>query len=341
MTIESIINQINNWALEINVPQNLLPNQKSMGFDYTEISKNDNNYLITYYERGSVVFQNLYTNPSTVLFHYFYSITSDMAQKYELNNRIDNQDTRKLKNEKHIELMTAVNPDWKQETKDKIQKILNKNPYNDHFIFKNILTVLYHFALQYKMNTWANILSKSMIEWNEKKTFAQFAKACNTADFLNDKKIQQITIEERLLNFYLYWLKKSALSFCNYGVVEYPEYKKNLIWGRHCEYCNTSQTNSKYINQNIANTIIETVFKENLAYAENLYLCDIDHISKSVGTTHLKNFLEKMLPLQGIDILKNETDSLEKCINCKKKNRQASWIIMKTENEQYYLQANN
>jgi Immunity protein 63 len=332
---EEILSEINLLATHANLPT-LFENTET-AIDITA----DGIYTLTYFERKSIVSQNNFTDCSELIFQYFYDITSDSAQKFELENRVDGQDSRRLKNQKHIEFMTEVKADWKQKTEKKIRHILEKHPYSDGFVFKNILSVMLNFTQKHRILSWSKIISESIVEWENSKTTKKFEKAAEKQDFFNAGKIPPTGIEETLLTMYLYWLKKSALSFCNYGLVEFPEYKKNLIWGRHCEYCGTSQTGLKQVNQNIAVNIIEKIFKQNLPYEERLSFCDVQQIAESAELTEMRNYLIKFLPTQLIEILQNDSFNLEKCINCKKKNFQSSWSIVKTDDGGHYLQANN
>jgi hypothetical protein len=315
-----------------------LPNKGFNSTSYTEISILENgNYLICDKERGNTISQNTYTSAEDVMFDFFYHTTSQMAQTFELQNRIDDQDTRRLKNQKHLDLINSLNPEWTIKAENAIELVLQQHPYNDGFVYKNILTVLSNFCSSFQMDNWLYTMKQSLTEWEQKKSTVTFLKASEKQLFLNETQLMDSNIEVRLLSMYLYWLKKGATSFGSSGYVAFPEYKKNLIWGRYCASCNTAQTNEAYINQNIAINLIASFFKKNLPYAEKLTACSIENIANSTDLKSLKKFLYDFFPSQMLEIIK-PNQKMEKCIFCNKKNTISSWAIIKTSDNGHYLE---
>ena len=56
---------------------------------------------------------------------------SDMASLYELKHRNKNQDTRRLSFAKELELFEQIGEQYYKYHKDRIEDIINKNPYED------------------------------------------------------------------------------------------------------------------------------------------------------------------------------------------------------------------
>jgi hypothetical protein len=82
-------------------------------------------------ERGSVFSEKKTESLDTLLYWLFRSITSQMAQKYELQHRNEQQDPRRIMFSKQMELMRSLSSNWHEILKEEVENILSTNPYLD------------------------------------------------------------------------------------------------------------------------------------------------------------------------------------------------------------------
>ena len=54
-----------------------------------------------------------------------------MACSYELKNRVERQDSRRLMFSKQEELLGTLNTDWEQQAKSEHEAVLARHPYDD------------------------------------------------------------------------------------------------------------------------------------------------------------------------------------------------------------------
>lgn len=116
----------------INAPKPLLVVHTSPlgdGTPHVEIKNGECFYVSS--ERGYEFFREKITNINELLFRIFDRITSRMASDYELENRIEAQDCRRLIFDKKLELLGKISPEWEDREREKIRLILEKNPYVD------------------------------------------------------------------------------------------------------------------------------------------------------------------------------------------------------------------
>ena len=66
-----------------------------------------------------------------VLYPLFESITFSLASDYELNHRIENEDSRRLLWKKQLELLKKINRNFFVKCQIEIEKILKIAPFND------------------------------------------------------------------------------------------------------------------------------------------------------------------------------------------------------------------
>jgi hypothetical protein len=70
-------------------------------------------------------------DPKEVLFWLTENLTKLMASEYELNHRIEGQDSRRLRFAKHVELMESIDHFWAERVADKYEFILVDHPFDD------------------------------------------------------------------------------------------------------------------------------------------------------------------------------------------------------------------
>ena len=132
-TVTEIQNIVNQLAVKINAPSYLLPTFSSPIGDATPNIEVDNlglyNYVIS--ERGNEYERKLTSDLNDLLYWIFASVTFSMACDYELKNRIEDKDCRRIMFQKQEQLLGLLNKDWEEKEKKEHQNILNNNPFDD------------------------------------------------------------------------------------------------------------------------------------------------------------------------------------------------------------------
>ncbi|GAB2775441.1 Imm63 family immunity protein [Salinimicrobium soli] len=131
--IQLLEREFNRLAKKISVPERLKPifgsshnDEKPYIFkDYT----NDLHY--TAKERGQILFDKVTTDFDEILYWIFDDITTSMAFDYELRNRREEQDCRRIAFDKQMQLMIILNKIWGEKTAKKHSEILLESPFDD------------------------------------------------------------------------------------------------------------------------------------------------------------------------------------------------------------------
>lgn len=126
MKIKELELKIKELADKIEVPNNLLPEineSNDYAKPYIDIGIGDLFYYVIR-ERGIEYERTFYKNTNELLYRIFKDISFEMAQKYELKNRIEKQDFRILLFKRQEELMNLLNPDWGMQIKFENDKYL-------------------------------------------------------------------------------------------------------------------------------------------------------------------------------------------------------------------------
>jgi len=106
-------------AEKINAPGNLIPlinESNDLACPYIEISDSGLMYFVIR-ERGVEQERKLVAEVEDLLYLAFSKITFSMACQYELENRIETQDSRKLIFEKQVELLEILDEEWAKKEK--------------------------------------------------------------------------------------------------------------------------------------------------------------------------------------------------------------------------------
>lgn len=121
----------------IGANQHQLPTYgKSRDFGYSHVEVDEVSYHLVTVERGQELERKSTTEFSELLYYIFLDATSDIASNFELKNRIEDQDSRRIAFAKQIELMHALSSDFGQKVELYLSKILEKHPYDDELIKK-------------------------------------------------------------------------------------------------------------------------------------------------------------------------------------------------------------
>jgi hypothetical protein len=109
---------------------------KSRDFGYSHVEVDEVSYHLVTVERGQELERKSTTELDELLYYIFVDATSDIAGNFELKNRIEDQDSRRIAFSKQIELMHSINSDFGQKVELYLSKILEKYPYDDELIKK-------------------------------------------------------------------------------------------------------------------------------------------------------------------------------------------------------------
>ncbi|PCI32637.1 MAG: hypothetical protein COB60_09255 [Flavobacteriaceae bacterium] len=137
-TVTEIQNLVNQLAEKINAPTCLLPTFSTPIGDATPTIEVDNlglyNYVIS--ERGYEYERKKTSDLNDILYWIFVSVTFSMASDYELKNRIEEKDCRRIMFSKQEELLGFLNKNWETKERKEHQSILVNNPFDDLSILR-------------------------------------------------------------------------------------------------------------------------------------------------------------------------------------------------------------
>lgn len=125
--------KVKELASKINVPDNLLPYYKYSNGEQSpliEIDRNGNLHYVLI-ERGKEFERKTTEDFDELLYWIFSSITAIMSFKYELKNRIENKDVRRIAFKKQIELLSILDETWSKKEYEEHLKIIEKHPFDD------------------------------------------------------------------------------------------------------------------------------------------------------------------------------------------------------------------
>ena len=92
---------------------------------------NSNFYNFIIVERGEELEKRITVNLDDLLYWIFELITFDLASKFELQNRIENSDFRKVLFKKQEELLSLISDEWKVKKENEHHEILKTYPFQD------------------------------------------------------------------------------------------------------------------------------------------------------------------------------------------------------------------
>ena len=133
MTLSEIKHKVDQLAAKINAPANYLPTFSSPIGDATPNIEVDDlglyHYVIS--ERGNEYDRKMTSDLDDLLYWIFSSVTFSMAADYELKNRIEDQDFRRILFHKQQELLGTLNKEWEERERKEHEYILFNNPFDD------------------------------------------------------------------------------------------------------------------------------------------------------------------------------------------------------------------
>jgi hypothetical protein len=103
-----------------------------IGVNGTPILRDSKKYFAFVVNERGIEFERRVTDDlNELLYWIFDAITSSMATDFELHNRIEAQDFRRLWFAKQEELLGVLNPEWRDRKRDHHSEILREHPFID------------------------------------------------------------------------------------------------------------------------------------------------------------------------------------------------------------------
>ena len=132
-TLTEIQNIAKDLASRINAPIHLLPTFSNPIGDATPNIEIDNSgrYHFVISERGTEYERKITSDLNDLMYWIFSGVTFSMACDYELKNRIEDKDSRRIMFAKQEELLGLLNKDWEERERNEHKSILINNPFDD------------------------------------------------------------------------------------------------------------------------------------------------------------------------------------------------------------------
>lgn len=131
-TLNEIKTDVELLARLIGATPNDLPSYgKTRDFAYPHIEVDNLKYHYVVVERGQELDRKSTNDFDELLYWVFSNATHNLAFAYELNNRIEDQDCRRIAFPKQVELLGLISPVLAARKDIEISEILRKVPYDD------------------------------------------------------------------------------------------------------------------------------------------------------------------------------------------------------------------
>jgi Immunity protein 63 len=131
--VEEIKKQIGEFAEKIDLAENSLSQlwiENDFASPYIKIDDSGYMHLIVR-ERGQISEDKIAKDINQLLYWIFSGITFSMACSFELKNRIESQDCRRMIFTKQNELLKKLNIDWSEKEIKSQEAILKNYPFDD------------------------------------------------------------------------------------------------------------------------------------------------------------------------------------------------------------------
>lgn len=132
LSFAEIQKKVNDLGKSVGIPESDLHIfSSSPGDGRPHISYDGGLYNYIYEERGVEFFRKT-THSNDELFYWIMSdFIYKVAFQYELENRVENRDGRRVAFNKALDLIGNISDDWKLKAQNEINDILAENPYTD------------------------------------------------------------------------------------------------------------------------------------------------------------------------------------------------------------------
>ncbi len=118
---------------KIRVPKEKYPTMiHSRDFAHPHIEYKFPYYYFVVVEKGVEFERQRFFRLSDLMYRIFDGITFELASEYELKNRVENCDFRRVLFKCQTELMRKLSDKWAKKYEKKIEEVLAENPYNDN-----------------------------------------------------------------------------------------------------------------------------------------------------------------------------------------------------------------
>ena len=144
-TLPKIKAEIDRMAAKIAAPESLLPTygrSEDGARPHIEVDAHGGyHYVIV--ERGQERQCSTTSDLDELFFNVFHDVTHSLASGYELQNRIEGEDSRRMLFRHQIELLSMIFPHWGERERERHEDILRKHPFDDQGSARAILSKSY------------------------------------------------------------------------------------------------------------------------------------------------------------------------------------------------------
>ena len=132
-TIDDVRAEVNKLASVIGAPLDQLPSYgTSLDFGAPHIEVDMKGYHWVVVERGVEFERETFLDLDGLLYVVFEYVTFSMANDYEVQHRVADDDSRRILFRRQLELLGQLNPGWARRRELDIQEILQRRPYMDN-----------------------------------------------------------------------------------------------------------------------------------------------------------------------------------------------------------------
>ena len=141
LSLPEIKAKVEQLAEIIGASQDVLPTygySNHTGHPHIEIGSQGYYYLVL--ERNVVCDRLITKDLDELLYKIFANVTFELAGKYELAHRIENQDSRRMSFQRQEELLSMLSPAWGKRESQEHEQILKQHPFDDFASIRATLT---------------------------------------------------------------------------------------------------------------------------------------------------------------------------------------------------------
>lgn len=132
LALSEIEIKVNGLAQKIGAPQNILPTygySEQTARPYVEVSSGAYYYIVA--QSGQEVSRYATRDIDQLLYKIFADVTFELSVRYAEDNRIENQDIRRLAFQRQVKLFNLLSPQWGERMSQEQAQILKQAPFDD------------------------------------------------------------------------------------------------------------------------------------------------------------------------------------------------------------------